>query len=210
MQGSIFGVSFDFSYNENGLHIIHIHSHSYSDMASVSIGTLWRAVRRELWTELLVCHRQTHNLWKWLHRAGSFWKWHFRSVRGEILCVCVGFNLRGLFNLMPQSDVPSWPWRRHIWKYCVFGDVCLFLQHRVNTAGEKVFDCVHSINWSCEQGFSLLKRGSTRSSPAEPEKHHQLPPTNYWLVCGYKQTRIDGTTARNVTNCSCLIPSNNF
>lgn len=86
VQGSIFGVSFDFSYNENGLHIIHIHSHSYSDMASVSIGTLWRAVRRELWTELLVCHRQTHN--KWLHRAGSFWKWHFRSVRGEILCVC--------------------------------------------------------------------------------------------------------------------------
>lgn len=180
MQGSIFGVSVDFSYNENGLHIIHIHSHSYSDMASVSIGTLWRAVRRELWTELLVCHRQTHNLWKWLHRAGLFWKWHFRSVRGEILCVCVWGSTWEDFSILCHSQTSPVDLGDDTFGNTVFLGMCVCFYSTGSTQQERRYLTVYT------PLTDHVSRGLVCSNVARHAvaQRNQRSTTNYQLLAG--------------------------
>lgn len=192
VQGSIFGVSSDFSYNENGLHpftsFIFIQWCGFSFYQDTLTSS-----QVELWMELLVCHRQTHNLESDFHHAGLFWKWHLCSVTwwDSVRVVRTERTSQSRATVgRPPVDLGD-----DTFGNTVFLGTCVCFYTTGSTQQEKVFDCVHSSNWSCEQGFSLLKSGSTHGSPVEPEKHYQLPTTNDWLVCDCKQTRIDGTTA---------------
>lgn len=178
MQGSIFGVSFDFSCNENGLHIIHIiHIHTVT------------------WLHFLSGHfdEQSNgnfgrNFWCVTDRLTTCESDFTPQVYSESdisvpcavrFCVCVWFNLRGLFNLMPQSDVPGWPWRRHIWKYCVF-EMCVCFYSTGSTQQERRYLTVYT------PLTDHVSRGLVCSNVARHPvaQRNQRSTTNYQLLVG--------------------------
>lgn len=162
-------------------------------MASVSIGTLWRAVRRELWTELLVCHRQTHNLWKWLHRAGSFWKWHFRSVRGEILCVCVWGSTWEDFSILCHSQTSPVDLGDDTFGNTVFLGMCVCFYSTGSTQQERRYLTVYTpLTDHVSRGLvcSNVARHAVAQRNQRSTTNYHLPTTGWCVVINRPESMV--------------------
>lgn len=210
VQGSIFGVSSDFSYNENGLHpftsFIFIQWCGFSFYQDTLTSS-----QVELWMELLVCHRQTRNLESDFHHAGLFWKWHFCSVTWwdsvRVVQTERTFQSRATVG-RPPVDLGDDTFGNTVFlgRVFVFTPPGQHSRRRCLTVYTPVTDHV-----SRDLVCSKVARHAEAQLNQRSTTNYQLPTTGWCVIINRPESMVQQLQVMGVTNgpCSCLIPSNN-